>query len=171
MFSYIGKGSAPSTPPPASPALGVDSVSGVLYANTGAGAWATSTTAMPSANVDLTAQAAAITATTAFAVVTAGFYEVSWEAKVTTVDTTSCVLGPFQVKFTDATDSAVVTAPAAGITGITSSTTNTTTGGMIGSSMVVYAKAGTNIQYIMGYTGVTGDMRYALHVRVRYISS
>jgi len=69
------------------------------------------------ATVDLTAQAAAITATTLYAVPAAGagMYRVSWVAKVTTPATASSTLGGtngFQLLYTDQNDSVVVTTPA-----------------------------------------------------------
>lgn len=126
------------------------------------------------ANVNLTAQAAAIAATTVYTVpnngaagngVTGaeGMYEVTWVATVTTVDTTSSTLGGaagFAITYTDPDDSVVKTS-----TMVVNSAANTT-GTSISGSFVCNAKANTAIQYSIGYTAGTGNMRYNLHVRV-----
>lgn len=126
------------------------------------------------ASVDLTAQAAAIAATTLFAVTIAGMFRVSWVAKLTTAATTSSVLGGtngFQIKYTDADDSVVVTTPAwwaVGNNGAapTSAALNTTQT-YIGGTHIVNAKAVTNIQYVMDYTSVGATvMQYNLHIKL-----
>lgn len=118
------------------------------------------------AQVDLTGQTAAIAATTVYAVPSSGvgMYRVSYVAKLTTVAGTSSVLGGstgFQVKYTDATDSVVTTTAA-------SATSNlNTTQAQISGSIIVYAKASTNIQYLIGYTSVADtEMAYNLHIKV-----
>jgi hypothetical protein len=120
------------------------------------------------ATVDLTAQTAAIGATTVYAVPAAGagIYRISWVAKVTAAATTSSVLGGtngFQVTYTDADDSVVVT-PLAVPNGVA---TGNTTATQLSGVVVVNAKASTNIQYQFDYTsvGVT-PMAYSLHVRL-----
>jgi hypothetical protein len=115
---------------------------------------------------DLTAQGAAIAATTLYAVPAsdAGVYAVCYTAKLTRAATTSSTLGGatgFQVTYTDNTDS-VVTTTAAGPT----SALNTTQAQVSG-CIVVHAKASTNIQYAFGYTssGAT-TMQYKISARV-----
>lgn len=119
------------------------------------------------ATVDLTAQTAAIAATTAYAVPAAGIgvYRVSWVATVTTAATTSSVLGgtnSFQIKYTDGNDSVVKTTVAP----IIVSTANTT-GTAISGVCIAYCKASTNLQYLFDYTsvGVT-PMAYNLHIKI-----
>ncbi len=126
------------------------------------------------AKADLTAQAAAIAATTLYAVPAsgAGMYRICWVAKVTTAATTSSTLGGtngFRLLYTDQDDSVVVTTPAwwGGNNGAapTSASLNTTQT-YIGGDLIVNAKASTNIQYQMDYTssGATA-MAFNLHMR------
>ena len=116
--------------------------------------------------VDLTGQGAAITATTLLAASQTGMYRISWSATITTADGVSSSLGGtngFQVVYTSPTDSVVkTTAPQTPwATGL--NTTGTADGGV----MVVYAKAGTNIQYIYDYMSATpGQMVYELHIKL-----
>ena len=118
------------------------------------------------ATVDLTAQNAAISATTIYAVPSTGvgMYRACYVAKVTTVDGASSVLGGtngFQIIYTDSTDSVVVTTAAS-----TTSNLNTTQA-QVNGCITVYAKASTNIQYSFDYTsGTPGDMLYNLHVKL-----
>jgi len=115
---------------------------------------------------DRVAQTAAIPANTLYAVPVggAGMYRISYVAKVTTPATTSSVLGGangLQIVYTDNDDSVVVTT-AAGPT----SNLNTTQA-QINGSIIVNAKASTNIQYSIGYTSVGATpMAFALHVKV-----
>ena len=114
------------------------------------------------ATVDLTAQAAAISATTAYGVPVGGdgMYRVSYYAKVTRAATTSSILGGLTITATD---------PDANVSTQTSSTsvTNSLTTGVITGEIVVYAKASTNIQYAMAYTSVGATaMQYNLHLKV-----
>lgn len=118
------------------------------------------------ANSDLTAQSAAITATTLYATTKTTAYRVSWSAAITTAASTSSVLGGtngFQVLYTSPTDSVVKTTVSGNSTTSAANTTGTATGG----SLVVYAKTGTNIQFTYDYTsvGVTA-MVYELHITV-----
>lgn len=123
------------------------------------------------AQVNLTAQGAAIGATTLYAVPAtgAGMYRVSFVAKVTRAATTSSTLGGaggFQAIYTDQDDSVVVTTGL--VTNISGATlTGNTTQIVYAGSIVVNAKASTNIQYQFGYTssGAT-TMQYNMHVRV-----
>ena len=127
------------------------------------------------AKVDLTAQAAAITATTLYAVPAGGvgMYRISWVAKVTQVDAVSSTLGGtngFQILYTDSTDSVVVTTPPwweGGNNGTApTSASGNNTGTYVGGSIIVYAKASTNIQYQMGYTSGVTPMQYNLHIKL-----
>jgi hypothetical protein len=118
-------------------------------------------------NVDLTAQTAAIAATTLKAVTAneAGFIQVCYVATVTTAASVSSALGGttgFQVRFTDANDSVVKTYAE---TNPVISAANTT-GSTISGCQVAYAKSGTNLQYLMGYTSSGTAMAYDLSVRV-----
>lgn len=128
------------------------------------------------ATVDLTAQAAAISATTMYAVPSsgAGMYRVSWVATVTQAATTSSTLGGaggFQVLHTFGgvvKTSPLPGAPSAGANQAYSQTNQgNTTASMISGCIVVYADASTNIQYQMGYTssGAT-PMQFSLNVKV-----
>jgi hypothetical protein len=115
---------------------------------------------------DLTAQTAAITATTIYAVPASGvgMYRVSWSAAITTAGTTSSLGGTngFQVLYTSPTDSVVKTTVAD--TEDTSSAN--TTGTAVGGSKIVYAKASTNIQYTFDYSSTGTAMAYELHIKV-----
>ena len=130
------------------------------------------------ATVDLTAQGAAITATTLYAVPAAGagMYRISWVAAVTTAATTSSTLGGtngFQIVYTDADDSVVKTTPAPGApsAGVNQAYSQTnqgnTTATQISGVIIVRAKASTNIQYQMDYTssGVTA-MAFNVHIKL-----
>lgn len=122
------------------------------------------------AQVDLVTQSAAITATTLYAVPAgcSGIYKVDWVATVTRAATTSSVLGGtngFQVDYTDADDSVVKTTPGTVTAGVGNNATNSTATGTITGSYTVFAKASTNIQYLMGYTSVGAtSMQYNLHI-------
>lgn len=125
------------------------------------------------ATVDLTAQGAAIAATTVYAVPAggAGMYRVSFVAKVTQVATTSSVLGGtngFQVVYTDQDDSVVVTTPAGHLfNSTTASLALNTTQAVYSGVIIVNAKLSTNIQYSIDYTSVGGTpMQYNLHIKV-----
>jgi hypothetical protein len=120
------------------------------------------------ATVDLTAQTAAIAATTLYAVPAggSGMYRISWSADITTAATTSSILGGtngFQVVYTSPTDSVVKTT----VIGNSITSAANTTGTAIGGCEVVYAKASTNIQYSFDYTsiGVT-PMAFEIHVKI-----
>jgi hypothetical protein len=119
------------------------------------------------AKSDLTAQSAAITATTLYATTATGAYRISWSAAITTASDTSSVLGGangFQVLYTSPTDSVVKTT----VAGNSVTSAANTTGTALGGSIIVYAKTGTNIQYQYGYTSVqtSVSMAYELHITV-----
>ena len=115
---------------------------------------------------DLTAQSAAITATTLYATTATGMYRVSWSATITTADGVSSVLGGaggFQVLYTSPTDSVVKTT----VSGNSVTSAANTTGTAVGGCEVVYAKTGTNIQFQYGYTSATpGQMVFEIHIKV-----
>jgi hypothetical protein len=119
------------------------------------------------AHANLTAQSAAISSTLLYAVPATGgtgMYRISWSAKVTRASSTGSTLGGgngFQINYTDADDSVVVTTPPS----VTS--TGNTTGTQISGVVVVNAKSSTNIQYSFGYTSSgSTSMQYSLHVKL-----
>lgn len=124
------------------------------------------------ATVDLTAQTAAIAATTLYAVPAAGagMYRISWVATVTTAGSVSSVLGGtngFQILYTDKDDSVVKTMPGTVVAGVDTNSTNSTSTGTISGCFVVSAKASTNIQYQMDYTSnAANSMAYNLHIKL-----
>lgn len=120
--------------------------------------------------VDLTAQTAAIGTTTLFAVVTAGQHRLSWNAKVTSAAGTSSTLGPLTIVYTDPDGVAQTLTAGAMVTAGTVSTTatgNTTASVLLGISMLLNCKAGTNITYAMAYaSNAANAMNYNLHIRL-----
>ena len=118
------------------------------------------------ASSDLTAQSAAITATTLLSAPQTGAYRVSWSATITTADgVSSCTGGTngFQVIYTSPTDSVVKTT----VAGNSATSAANTTGTAVGGVEVIYAKNATNIQFTYGYTSATpGQMVYELHITV-----
>lgn len=126
------------------------------------------------ASVDSTAQSAATGTLTAFAVVNAGQYHVSWNAKITQAATSSSTLGPMTLGWTDpdgTANSTVVSATvAAGSLTVSGQTTNTTAVFMVGTPLTLNCKAGTNITYSFAYasSGATA-MQYNLHIKVQAI--
>lgn len=127
------------------------------------------TAASVAAAVNLTAQVAAITTTTLYAVPADGLYRVSAYAKITTASDTSSVLGGaagFQLTWTDPTDS---TTPTVTISDQSSQVLNgNTTTTVYVTSTPIAAKASTNIQYAFGYTdgGIVTHMAYKLSIKV-----
>ena len=122
--------------------------------------------------VDLTAQTAAITTTTLFAVPAsgAGQYRVSWNAKVTTVAGVSSTLGPLTIVYTDP-DAVVqtITASAQSNAGVieTSDSGNVTTTVMLGLPLQLNCKASTNITYAFAYaSNAAATMQYNLHIKL-----
>lgn len=119
------------------------------------------------ATVDLTAQTAAITATTLYAVPAAGqgMYRISWSATITTAASVSSVLGGtngFQILYTSPTDSVVKTTVSGNSVTSAANTTATAVGGV----EIVYAKLSTNIQYQYDYTSSGTAMAYELHLKI-----
>lgn len=127
------------------------------------------------AQVDLTAQAAAITTTTLYAVPAAGAgqYRVSYGAKVTTAATTSSQLGALTVTWTDPDGVAISsTVPVINNGGTVASTdtANTTSAHVNGFPLMLNAKASTNIQYAMAYASVGATaMQYNLHIKLEFL--
>lgn len=121
---------------------------------------------MPSeiVTVDLTAQAAAIAATTLISAPATGMYRISWSATITTAGTTSVLGGTngFQVVYTSPTDSVVKTT----VPGLSVTSAANTTATAVGGSIIVYAKSATNIQYSYDYTSTGTAMNYELHIKV-----
>jgi hypothetical protein len=124
--------------------------------------------------VDLTTQAAAITATTLYAVpgAGAGMYRISWVATVTQAAATppTSVLGGtngFQILYTDKDTSVVKTMPGTVVAGVDTNSTNSTSTGTLSGCFIVNAAASTNIQYQMDYSssGAT-PMQFNLHIKL-----
>lgn len=123
------------------------------------------------ATVDLTAQAAAISATTLYSVPASGVgrYRVCFVAKATTAATVSSIIGGaagFQILYTDPDDSVAVTSPLAALFNSTAAVLAlNTTQAQYSGCMMINAKASTLIQYQMGYTSVGATpMAYNLHI-------
>lgn len=168
----IGKLGASPGAPPTGISLG-DSSSNVLTVShsglvTHYGPTATTGNGVPAeygTAANLTAQSAAITATTIYATTATGFYRVCFSADITTASDGSSTLGGangFQIVYTSPTDSvAKTTVPHSGW----SSAANTTATA-VGGCDSVYAKTGTNIQYSFGYTDshTTTGMAFEIHV-------
>jgi hypothetical protein len=114
--------------------------------------------------VNLEAQGAAIAATVLYPVTETDFYEIGWNAAVTRAATSSSKLGDFAIKYTNPADSVEKTT--SNQNNVTASTGNTTAN-CISGTYTIYAKAGTDISYIMGYTSVGAtSMLYSLDIRV-----
>jgi uncharacterized protein (DUF1684 family) len=110
------------------------------------------------APVNLTAQAAAINATTLYAAPAAGMYRVSVDGIVTTVGTAG-TLG-----ITIASNNGVAALSQ------TSGTANLTVlGAEISTEFTLYSAAGQNITYATALAGATGTPAYALRIRVSYL--
>lgn len=115
------------------------------------------------AQANLPGQTAAIAPTTIYAVPADGLYRVNYVAKVTTPASVSSVLGGavgFQIVYTDADDSVVVTSAANPVSNLN------TTQAQVNGVLIANAKAGSNIQFAFDYTSVGTAMAYALHVLV-----
>lgn len=123
------------------------------------------------AEVNLTGQTSSISATTAYSVPASrgGMYVVYASAKITRAATTSSTLGVLDITFTSPTDSIAATVLDGNVNNYNRTVGNTTADG-ISMAIPVYAKAGTNIQYAMGYasSGAT-SMEYELHIKVVYL--
>lgn len=109
-----------------------------------------------------TGLSAAVAATTLYAVPTTGYYRVCWASAITTAGTTSSLGGTsgLQIRYTSPTDSVVKTDS---FTSPSISAGNTT-GTSVSGCDVAYAKTGTNLQYLFGYSSTGTTMVYELHV-------
>ena len=123
------------------------------------------------AKSSLTAQTAAIAATTIFAVPSsgAGLYRISYVATVTTAGTSSTLGGStgFQVKYTNLSDSVVKTSNPTTATISAGNTTAT----QISGDLYAYCAASTNLQYLIGYTSSGTVMNYDLTIYVEYVGA
>jgi hypothetical protein len=124
------------------------------------------------AQSDFTAQSAAITTATLYAVPAngQGQYRLSWNAKVTTVGSVSSTLGALTIVYTDP-DAVVQTITAAAqITAgtiATTETSNTTAAVLLGLPITLNAKASTNITFAMAYVANGANtMFYNLHMKL-----
>jgi len=113
------------------------------------------------ATVGLAAQAASIGATTLWAVTVTGFYRISMAIKRTQIATTSSTLPSVTITWMDGDNSAAGSSAA-----IATNATNTLVAA-VATQVVVYAKAGTNIQYsTAGYASVGATpLQYALRLK------
>lgn len=125
--------------------------------------------------VDLTAQTAAITTATLYAVPAtgAGEYRLSWNAKITTAAGTSSTLGALTIVYTDPDGVAVtITAPASIAAGTiaTTSAANTTGTVLLGLPLLLNAKASTNITYAFAYaSNAAAAMNFNLHLKLQFL--
>jgi hypothetical protein len=127
------------------------------------------------ATVDLTAQSAAQSTTTLYAVPAsgAGVYRVCWSAKFTRAATTSSTLGALTVTFTDP-DGVTVTQTCAAMNNsggiVTAATSNSTSTVIMGIPLTLNVKASTNITFAFAYASSgTTTMQYNLHIRLEAI--
>lgn len=120
--------------------------------------------------VHLTGQTANIGATSLYTTTADGFYSIYWNAAITTAATTgaaTATLGHFQIQYTNVADNVVKTTPTANNVTASSANAKTGTGSGISGVITVYAKSGTNINYIMGYSSNTAaQMTYSLDITV-----
>jgi len=117
------------------------------------------------AMVDANAQTANIATTTLYSVPSNGFYRVSIYIAVISAGTTS-TMPSTTITYTDGNS---------GTNAHSTTTTATNTGNSVTTtfaqtSYILYAKAGTNIQYSTGSYASTGNaMQYALRIRVEVL--
>src|SRR6185312_7776867 len=168
-FLQLNEGSAPTG------ASGVDFIWGDSATHR---PWANSNNAgafplpIEVAAVDLTAQTAAISATTLYSVPAsgAGQYRLMWNAKVTTAAGVSSTLGALSIAYTDPDGvSQSVVAGAQSSTGAieTADTGNSTTTKLIGLPMMINAKASTSITFSFAYaSNAAAAMNYNLHLKL-----
>lgn len=129
------------------------------------------------AAIDLTAQSAAISATTILTPAVAGLYELTFYLKSTTAASTSSTLGPVTVTWKDGTDNTsmsvevglLYSAPGGAGSMLWSNTVNGITEIWSG-NLVLYAAAGTAITYAIGYASSGGtSMKYEVHIRAAIV--
>lgn len=120
--------------------------------------------------VHLTGQTASIAATSCYTTTADGYYAIYWNAAITTPATTGAAtstLGHFQIQYTNVADNVVKTTPTQNNVTASAANATTGTGSGIGGVITVYAKSGTNIKYIMGYSSNTAaQMQYSLDITV-----
>jgi Major tropism determinant N-terminal domain len=123
------------------------------------------------ATQNLTAQAAAIAATTLFTPAVTGFFRISITLKITRAATTSSTLGGSTLGYTHGDDSVVVSQAVGFISTagnlLTLNNTANTTATVLNGSVVIYAKAGVAVTHAVAYasSGAT-TMQYSVHTRV-----
>lgn len=119
----------------------------------------------------LTAQTAAITATTIYAIPVSqsGLYRITYAATITTAASVSSSLGGtngFQIKFTNANGDSVVKTSNPTTANVSAvNATGTTISGVV----TGYAAASTNLQYLFDYTSSGTAMAYDLAIYVEYL--
>lgn len=123
------------------------------------------------ATVDLTAQAAAITATTLYTPAATGMYRISAYLQLTTPGTTSVLGGATGLVLTyNDGDGNVAQSDTVSLMAQNGSIVNfintNTTGTNLNGSVVIYARTGVAIQYAIGYTSAGTAMQYAVHLKV-----
>jgi hypothetical protein len=123
------------------------------------------------AEVNATAQAAAIGTTTLYTPPSTGFYRISVYLQTTTAATSSSTMGPTTLGYNDgdgnvAQSNIIPQSGTGGAFGAAGTTANSTTGKQQG-SYVFYARTGVAITYAIGYasSGATA-MQYAYHVKL-----
>lgn len=121
------------------------------------------------ATVDLTAQTAAITATTLYTPTATGLFRVIAYLKITTAGT-SPIVGPVTIAYTDGTDSVAQSVimscqTQAGVAQATGNSGNTTTSVLTG-TLAIWAKTGVAITYAIALTGTVGAGQYEAHLRL-----
>jgi hypothetical protein len=117
------------------------------------------------ATVDLTAQVAAKTITTVYTPTATGLYKFSLHIQWTTA-TTSGVVGPVTITYTDGDNSVAQSVVMAmqSTTGTTvTATTLFTTVSQINGELTIYAKTGIAIQYAIAQSGTIGSGQWAAH--------
>jgi hypothetical protein len=124
---------------------------------------------------DAVNQQAAIGSTTFITPVYSGMSLVTVYAVVTVAATTSSTLGPITFTFTGVDTSSTITLPVVcsnqqGV--MTTIASNNAIGTFLAGSAVLHPKAGTAINFTMGYasSGAT-KMKYALHLKYAYLGA
>lgn len=127
------------------------------------------------ATVDLTAQSAAITATTIYTPAASQMFRISFVINVTTAATTSSILGGTTgvvLTYTEPDGSVAQTvtvgmfAQNGTVITVASGNTGNSTTTLSHGDAIIYAKTGVAIQYAVGYTSVGGTaMQYSVHAK------
>jgi hypothetical protein len=122
-------------------------------------------------SIDLLAQTSTINANLYVVPSNGAFqYRLSWNAKVTTVATTSSTLGPLTITYVDpdgTTQTVICAANSKTGTQETSDSGNTTTTVLLGDTIMINCGASQTITYNMGYASNTAaQMAYNLHMRL-----